>query len=484
MVLVFCIRIYFSFQTPNLYGDESYIRLRQVEHIKETFKPLHTDQLSFAGRQRVNSPLFDYLLTFFSFIFGSYFGKIISNLFAVSLMFIVYLITQRITQNNYVSLLTAFISGFIPIFFISTFNSLTIYALVIPLTAFLMYSFLRVAEKKWLYSYIIALGFYCFLHPTVILFILGLLFYFLLMKLEYIKIRKEEVEITLFSIFFVLWSQFLIYKAPLLSYGPLIVWQNIPKNMFATYFTNITVVQVILWVGIIPFLYGLFIIWKHIFKQQNREIYFLIGFALSTGLLLWSKLIKLNIGLIFFGMILVLLFGVYYKTFIDYLLTTKIAGWLPLFKVTIILSFILTSTLPSLILAQKALSDSSFEDEIIALNWLSKHIPEEAVILGTVEEGNLIAYTTKRKTVLDSDFMTIKDSDEIFDDVKTIYTSPYDTSAIELLNKYSVDYVIISPYTKKMFNLESSKLIKNERCFDEVYDENQIIIYKSSCQIK
>ncbi len=476
--------MYLSFQTPNLYGDESYLRLRQVEHIKKTFRPLHTDQLSFAGRQRVNSPLFDYLLTLFSFIFGSYFGKIISNLFAVSLMFIVYLITQYITQNSYVSLLTAFISGFIPIFFMSTFNSLTIYALVIPLTAFLMYSFLKVAEKKWLYSYIIALGFYCFLHPTVVLFILGLLFYFLLMKLEHIKINKEEIEITLFSIFFVLWSQFLIYKSLLLSYGPLIIWQNIPRNILTDYFANITVVQIILWIGIIPSLYGLFVIWKYIFKQQKREIYFLIGFAFSTGLLLWSKLIKLNIGLIFFGMILVLLFGVYYKTFIDYLLTTKISGWLPLFKVTIILSFILTSTLPSIILAQKALSDSSFENEILALDWLSKHIPEDTVILGTVEEGNLIAYITKQKTVLDSDFMTITDSDEIFDDVKTIYTSPYDTLAIELLNKYSIDYIIISPYTKKMFNFESFKLTKNERCFDEVYDENQIVIYKSLCKLK
>ncbi len=482
--LILGIRFYLSFQVQYLQGDESYLRLRQVAQVKETLRPLHYDDLSFSGRTREGSWLFAYVLAGLSLLFGAYFGKIIPNISALFLPLIAYFIMDRLTKNSYISLLVAFISGFIPVFFVSSVNALTIYALVIPLMAFLIYSYLRVTEKRWLYIYIVALAFYSFLHATVILFILGLLFYLLLMKLENLDIQREEIEITLFSIFLVLWSQFLIYKNLLLHHGLSIIWQNIPKQILTSYFSDITILQVILWVGIIPFLYGLIIIWKYIFKRKNKEVYFLIGFTLSTGFLLWIKLIELRPGLMFFGMLLSLLFGIYYKFFIGYLLHTRIAHLLPIFKTTIVISFILTSVVPSLILAQKTIGDSTIKAELDALEWLKNNSESNAIILGSIEEGNLINYAADRKNVIDSDFLSIQNSDVILNDVKTIYTSPYETAAIELLNKYKVDYLLVSPITRKAFQIQDPYWAENKKCFAMTYNKNNIQIYKPVCIIQ
>lgn len=484
LFLILGARFYLNFQVHYLQGDESYLRLRQVMHIRETFRPLYHDDLSFSGRTREGSWLFAYALAGLSLLFGPYFGKIIPNLSAVLLSLIAYLIMDKLTKNSYISLLVAFISGFIPIFFVSSINTLTVYAFVVPLMAFLIYSYLRVAEKWWLHIYIITLAFYSFLHPTVMLFIIGLLFYMLLMKLEGLEIPRGEIEITLFSLFLVLWSQFLIYKNLLLRHGLSIIWQNIPKQILTTYFSDVTPLQVILWVGIIPFLYGLVIIWKYVFRRKNKDIYFLIGLTLSTGFLLWAKLIELKPGLIFFGVLLSLLFGIYYKFFISYLLNTRIASLLPIFKATIVISFILTSVIPSLILAQKTIGDSTIQAELDALEWLRNNSASGAIILGSVGEGNLINYAADRKNVIDSDFLSIPNSDTIFNDIKTVYTSPYETTAIELLNKHKVDYFLVSPITRKAFQIQNPYWIKNERCFAKIYNKNEVQIYKSLCIIE
>lgn len=483
VVLVLGIRLYINFQAERVQGDESYLQIRQVEHIKKTLKPIYEDSLSFSGRVRIGSPLFAYVVAMLSLIFKGYSYKLIPNLFAVALLPLTYFITIKTTKSSYVALLTAFISGFIPIFFVATVNSLTVYSLVVPLMAFLVYSYLQISERRWVYPYVLTLALLSFLHPSVIIFVAGLLFYLLIMKLENMAVQREEIEVVLFSVFFVLWSQFIIYKSALLAYGASIIWQNIPQAVIASYFSRVTIVQVIVWVGIIPFLYGLIVLWRCLLRQKERDVYLLAGFAISASCLLWFRLIELRAGLIFLGTILVLLYGIYYKRFMEYLQITKIAGWANLFKVSVVLSFILTSVIPSIVLAERNIN-SNTDALIPALLWIKEHSPSDAVIVGSVEEGNIIAAVAERKNVIDSDFMLVQDSGARFEDVKTIYTSPYETRAIELLNKYTIDYILFSGLTKLAFQTEDPAFIGNERCFNEVYDEGDVKIYQSLCKVR
>ena len=140
-------RLFFAFQTPNLDYD-AYFNLRQVASIQEQGLPFFEDELSFGGRTLHFIPVFPYILGFFSFFLPLLFTlKLIPNIFAASIVIINYLIAKRITKDENSSLFCAFISAFIPLFIAETFNSVSVYTLVIPLT-FLSLYFLMASEKK------------------------------------------------------------------------------------------------------------------------------------------------------------------------------------------------------------------------------------------------------------------------------------------------------------------------------------------------
>jgi len=200
-VLVLATRLFFAFQTEGFLTDESYFHIRQVNNILETGLPLFEDELLPEGRLFTFSPLFDYVLWFFS-LFGpiEVMGKIVSNLFATSLLIGIYLFARLFTRNEHVALVSALISGFIPIFIGETFASISVYPLAFSLLLFFLYTYLHLPENlAW---FVITLFILVFLHPISLIFILGLCFYYLLVIIEGLPLEKWESEVILFSLFF------------------------------------------------------------------------------------------------------------------------------------------------------------------------------------------------------------------------------------------------------------------------------------------
>lgn len=487
LILIFVLtlgtRLYFSFGTPTYSSDKSYFAVRQIEHIQQTSQPLYDDDLSFSGRRFVFPPLFEYALAFLALVFPlSFTAKFFPNLFAASLIFFTYLIARRITKNSKIALLTAFISGFIPVFFQQTFNSISVYSVVIPFFFLLLYSFMNINKKKWVYCYIFTIILLTLIHPSVILFIIGLWLYLLLVKIEGLKQTQAEMEIVIFSTFFVILSQFIMFKKVFLFHGPLVIWQNIPKGILSNYFSQVSLLQVIYYIGIIPAFCGAYIIYRYIFKEKRKDIYLLVGFIFSVSLLLWLRLIELKIGLMFLGVITVLLFAQFYKLFLLYIEKTRAAKLANLFSVLIFTLFIFTSVIPSFSLAQLTIETSVTHEEIKALEWIDEHTPKNSVILASVEEGNLITNIAKRKNVIDSNFLLIPDAKQRFEDVSRVYTTFSVTEATSILNKYSVDYIYFSP--KAALNYDISQLsYVNDKCFPLVY-KNHVKIYKSTCHME
>ena len=68
-----------------------------------------------------------------------------------------------------------------------------------------------------------------------------------------------------------------------------------------------------------------------------------------------------------------------------------------------------------------------------------------------------------------------------FEDYEIMYSSKFSTNALRLLVKYDIDYIYLSPKTKKIFDIESIAYVYDD-CFPLVYD-GEIKIYKITCII-
>ena len=170
-LLVLVSRLVFAFQIPHYSGDEAYFNLRQIEHISQNGVPIFDDPLSYGGRQQIFSPVFHYIISFFSLLSNNGLAaKIVPNVLASSLVILAYLISKRLTKNENVSLFTAFISGFVPIFFSQTVNSISTLSLSIPLMFLLIYCFMNINKKKWLYTYLVTLAIFSFSTPISLVF--------------------------------------------------------------------------------------------------------------------------------------------------------------------------------------------------------------------------------------------------------------------------------------------------------------------------
>ncbi len=480
-VLVLSIRLYMAFQTDQFSSGQDYFMVQQIEHIKETGMPLVQDELSYGGRFHSEPFLFYYIIAFFAlFIKTTVATKLMVNLFATSLIFITYLIAKRITKSSRAAIITSFISGFIPIYVETTVNTLSSYSIIIPLMFLMVYFLLTVEDHpKKVNWFIITLILSLLISPSTILLILGLLFYLVLVRIESLKQSKAELELIVFSTFFSIWFLLILYKKAFLQHGLSIIWQNIPSQLIQEYFINFNILEAIYEIGIIPFIFGIYIVYSYIFKEKNRYIYLLIGFFLSTFILLWLKLIKLNLGFIILSIILTLLFSQYLKLFLIYLKKTRFIRYEKGFITVIILIFILTSIIPSIIYANKSVKNAFTPKEMDALQWLRENTMPNSTIATSLEEGFLINYIAKRKNIMDSDFLLMDNIDQRYKDLTTIFTSPFETESIRLMAKYEASYIYLSNRTKQEFKIDNLNQL-GKKCFDLLY-RDEIYIYRLVC---
>ncbi len=482
-VVVLGLRLYFAFQTP-YFDEEAYFNIKQVEHITKTGLPIFKDSLSYSGRNLLFQPFFHYILAFFNiFIPLTLVCKLIPNILASLLVIITYMLVLRLTKNKTAALFSSFISGFIPIYFGSTINSVSAYTLIIPLIFFIIYCFFMINNnKKFINYFIVSVSLLAFAHSSAFIFIMAFVIYLLLVKFEHLPIRRSEIELIIFSSMLILWINFIIYKNAFLLHGHNLIWQNIPLEILGNYFSEISLFDAIYYIGIIPFLLGFIVIYRYTFKKKSRYVYFLIGFALSSLFLLWFKLIQVNTGLIFLGVILVLLFGKYYPELISFIDKTRVSRFKKPIIGLIFAVFLINSVLPSISYASQMIRNSPSKTEINAFLWLKENTEEDTVVLGSLDEGYLINALSERKNVFDNNFMLIKDAEQRLEDARKIYTTNYETEAIRLLNKYNIKYIIISRKVMEYYGITDLSYSSNEKCFELVYDKSTKI-YKSLCRM-
>jgi len=485
-VIVLTIRLIIAFQTP-LFNHDAYFNLRQIENIKETGTPLYKDPLSYGGKTQLFAPLDQYVLAAFSLIIPiDVAGKIIPNIFAALLIFIVYHLAFKITKSYKISLLTALMSGFIPIYFIDI-NRVSINYLAMLLMFSIIYCMLRLNERKYVDYALILMFMLVLTTPMAFVLVIGLLLYLLLLKLENFAVEMKELEIILFFTFLVFWVNLLIYKNAFLTHGLLVVWQNIPVQLLSGFFSSIGFIQALGAISIVPIILGAYAFYAAFHLERSKEVIIIVSIGLSAFILLWFKLLDLVSGLIFLSIALVILTAYTLKRLDTFIEKSKIHKHSKVLYIVVILVFFITviPSIFSLVHSPKLgpLSTPS-EGTVETLKWASENIQKNAVITAGLNEGNIVAYYGKRKNVMDTNFLLTPRVDQRLTDIKEMYTTTFETRSIGILNKYNSKYLLVTPETLESYSVTNLTYLKNNKCFRPEYIREGTALYRIDCKIE
>jgi len=475
-IVVFQFRLLFAFQTPYLSADDAYYNLRNVENIANTFRPIIFDQLSYGGRYIIDSHIFHYFLALLNLIFPmSFVFKMLPELLFSSLIFIVYGIAKKITDNSIAVLFAAFISGFIPIFISNSLNNLSQYALLFPLLFYQLYCMLNL--KTHIGRFILLAFLLPLLHPFSFILSIAMIFYTILLNLEGMKVIKLQKESILFYILISILVNLILFKKAFFSSGLLAVWQNLPIDLLAQHFTNINVLALVYNIGFMPLILGITGILIGLFKEKQKPAYLLSAMILATFVLLFLRLISIQLGMMFLGLLLALISALSIEKLISYLNMTKFIKYKQhIFFLGIIL-IVLTMIVPSYFNAQNVIDNTLSYQEVQALNWIKDNTHENSTILASIEEGSYITGIAKRKNVADTNFMLAPDR---YTETKEMLITESQVKALQLMDKYDVDYIYLSQRTQKEKEIKHLKYI-NKKCFHTVFKNEKTTIFKVLC---
>lgn len=472
-------RLLLAFTTPNFTYD-SYFYLRQVEHVTNTGLPLYHDSLSYGGRDITYLPFFYYFMAFFDlFLPLELAAKIIPNILFASLTLIVYFISTKITKNQLAALFSTLIAGFLPILF--TPNSFTALSLFLPLVFLNIYAFLSLNEKFHLSLYLLTFLLLCLTSAATFLLVFGQGLYLFLAYLERKKIDPSEREVIVFSLFFYIWSQFLFFKNSFITEGISFIWGNVPPQIIAQYFPKLSLIQAIFLVSVIPFVIGVYIVYRSLFQSKNIKTFFLISLVVSTTLLAWMRLIEFTLSLAFFSIILAILFSLFYQESIQYLERTKIAHYSQWYTLGLIILLGISTIYPSITHALN--QDIPTPDELDVFAWLRDNTKPTAGVLALLEQGHLVTYLSQRRNLMDDNFGLIENPGQRMEDLGILYTTPFQTEALSLLDQYDLNYLVLTPRALEKYNLKKFKYTTPD-CFRRIYDEKGIRIYQVRCSLR
>ncbi len=477
-LFVLAARLYFAFQTPFYTSDDAYLHVRAIETLLHG-KVLWHDQLAYGGRTIVMSPVFDALLALFALVMPITAAlKIIPNVFASLLVIPTFFIAYKLTSHRTISLFVALLASFVPVFFAHTFNNLSPFSLALPLFFFLIYTWMHVPKRSWTITFLALLLFFVFLHPLSAILVLSLGVYIALATMERLNINIAEYELGLFSLFFTLWAQFLLYKKLILFHGLGVIWRNTPDELLSTFFSHTSILNALWQIGAYPLTGGLYVLYKTAFKKPQKETHVLLSITIVSALMLWFKLIDLSTSFMLLGITLTIVFAKSLVTFNRFIHETKIARYAWVFTTCSIALALITTAYPAFVEARAQLDHTITHEEVNALIKLGEYSSVNATVIAPVSYGHYITAIAHRKNIIDDYFFLQPNINERYQDITRLYKTSFETEAVELFDKYSANYIIIPPGMKDVGYADSS-------CFKRIQATNILIYEKNKvCKVR
>jgi hypothetical protein len=472
-------QLYFSLQTPYFSDGDAYFTIRQIDHIKEFGTPMLYDELSYGGKPSMHLPLFSYIMVLFSYI--PYGLKVVPAIFICSIVFLIYFITLRLCNDKFTALAAALMSAFVPVVMSSTLNNISVFSLVIPLMLLMFYSFVNLMSKPYLYTFIVLSFVLPLLHPIAIFFAISLIIFYVLVLAEDIEISRLSKEAMVFSIFLTLLIEFLFFKRAFLSLGFQFVWQNIPSEILANYFKNLNLIDSILELGILPVLFGIMGLTVGFFRDKTIGVFLGISASFSALILLSLKLVNFSVGLMFFSIPLVIGSALVFSKFFKYLRLTKFSRFDNLFRFALVILLLGVMVSSSFFASRDVINNSLTKDEYLILRSIYDETEKDSTVVSLFSEGYYISGIGNRKNVMDTDFLTSPSVNMRYNDVGEIFTSVSEVKALQLLEKYSVDYIYLTPSARRFYNVQNLSYVEDDKCFVEYRKSGEVYLYKVRC---
>lgn len=467
------LRLFYA--VPHNFTHEAYFHINQIINLQSNWVPNFSNE--------VYMPLFHYVLAIFSLIQFEFMLKLIPNFIASLIIFPAYLISYEISGSRKASIVSAILTTFMPIYLISTINTLSPLALFMPLLGYTLYYFIKLKNSKYVSYFVVSIILLLLSNSAAIILVPVLLTYLILSRVDKLPIQRFELETIIFSLLFLIWAILLLYRNPLILQGLLLIWQNNPTAILSERFANFDVIFAIYSIGIIPFFAGLFVIYEYVLRAKDRGIYFLTSFVIVLLLFLWLRMLELNMGLIFLGLGLILLSSKSYSLIFKYISTTKFAKYRNHLIIVLIVLVSTTSLIPAYFGVVNSQKLEPTQNELDVFNWISNNTDQDSIVLSSYKEGYLVTAVSQRQNVIDSDFLLVQDSDRLYEDVYTIYTTTSSTEAVRLLDYYSVDYIVVTNYARDYFGITDLAYVGDRKCYSLVYSKGRDAVYESLCRI-
>jgi len=473
--VAFGFHLAFLFQVPFFSSDESYFHLRHSQYITEHFSPIVYDSLSYGGNVILNTHILHYFLGILDiFLPEILVYKILPALFASSIVFVIYLLAKKVTENEYAALFGALLAAFVPSFLSVTINQISTTTLFVPLFLFVLYGLLTLEKQRMLFLFLSLI--LVLLEPLNLLLLFTLLMFIVLSLAESHAIQKNEMEaIGLFTLLFLL-INLIFFKQLYLTQGLATVWQNLPLEIYGNLFQNFDLFQTIAIIGIVPLILG--VLGLLVYKKHDRTITLFQSVLLADFTLLLLRLIPFEEGVLFLAIVLCVTAAISIEKIVAYIRLTKAARYKSLLMATLVIVALVSLIIPSVVIARDVVREGVTVSEIEAMEWIRDNTPEDSVVAGNVYEGNLIIAIAQRANIIDTQFFYAEDR---ILDVETIFTTESLVKATQALRKYGADYLYVSKKSQDLYVVSELPYIKGESCFEEVFRNDYAIVYKMVC---
>jgi len=458
---------------------ESYYGMRQVESISSTGMPLIYDNLSYQGRTTFSNPLLYYVLSLFSLIIPAIilfkYGGVVLSLLA---LFLIYHISKKLYKKPWLSVILVAIASLNPTIFTTHINTVVSSSLFVILFLLIIHSFIQQKHTYFIILIILA----TLTSSLSLIMVLGFIFYFILLKLESLRIKKSEFELLFFSAVFIIWFNLISYKKLFFTFGSQSIWENVPAELQSKIFAELSISAALNLIGIVPLVLGIYGIYSSLFEKRNRKILFIISFALSFAVLTWLGFLQVQEGLLYVILSFILVSGhslLQIQSFFD----KTVSPWISklILALVIVISVISFSTI--FIYQDIFISQAPSSDEIDAIQLLNKYVPADQTVIAHIQQGHMISALSHRKNFYDEYFILAPRSQQRYVDARSIFLSQSQAHVLSLLHNYDVKYIFISDLTKKEYPTTTS-LFETSDCFDMVYSTKTTKVYKVQCVLK
>ncbi len=461
------LRLIIAYQAePYTYG--AYFNIRQIHNIEVELLPSFSDPLYYSAHTFM--PLFHYLMAAALLVLPDELAlKVMPNVLASTTVILAFLISKQLTKDSRAALFSALSAGFIPIFIAGTTNSVSEYALAVPLMLLALYLFLSIEKSAALYlATLLALS---LAHPISLVLVAGLAAYLILLYVLEATQSRAELETVFFSVILTTFTVFLFYKELLLQNGLAGLWETSATQSFP----SLNILGAIYGIGLLTFAAGLYMIYRTVTETRRKELHVPAGLALAIIMLMTARLIPLNPGLMLLGIVFALMAGEAYVKLLDYLKKTHAARHTELIVLVILLLFAFTSAIPPLIQKQQA---TPTENELRAFEWLGSE--RDGTAFANLNEGHLITAVANKRNFIDDRIPS--SYGQRIKDMETLYTTHSQITALGLLDEYGISFIVLTRSAAEERNITSLGYI-NKECFDLIFENRDAAIYRPLCRV-